>query len=107
MRVTRTVGAALTTGVLAGSLFMAAPASALQIVPQPAPDAAELCRSAEGEGFLFGVTTRGECVNILKGPSSESSSSFIAGICGSDRVQFLSGATNKGECVKVLSSFRS
>ncbi len=85
VRLTRTVGAALSAGALAGSLFMAAPASALQIVPQPAPDAAEFCRAAGEGSFLFGVTTRGECVNILKGPSSENSTSFIAGICGCDR----------------------
>ena len=107
VRLTRTVGGALSAGALAGSLFMAAPASALQIVPQPAPDAGEFCRAADEGGFLFGVTTRGECVNILKGPSSDNSISFIAGICGSDLFQSLSGTTNKGECIKAVMSFSS
>src|SRR5215208_2482834 len=69
----------------------------------PANDAAELCRELDEVGQLEAVgVTRGECVNILKGPSSENANNFIAGRCGLDIVQAALGVENKGQCIKLL-----
>jgi hypothetical protein len=84
---------ALSTTVLGATGAWAAPAS----------DVAEACREIDeaGELALLGLT-RGECVNFLKGPSSEHSNNFVAAFCGIDLVQLGLGVTNKGQCIKAF-----
>lgn len=76
-----------------------APANAV-----PANDAAELCRALDEAGALEQFSpgaTRGDCVNLYKGPSSENANNFIAGACGLDFVQALFDTSNKGQCIKA------
>src|SRR5215212_5380622 len=69
----------------------------------PANEAAERCRALDEAGVLEDAgVTRGECVNILKQPSSENANNFIAGRCGLDIVQAALGVENKGQCIKLL-----
>ena len=51
----------------------------------------------DDEGVTFG-----ECVNFVKGPSTEQSTNFIAGLCGLDFALELTGTTNKGQCIRFL-----
>ena len=91
-------------GLVVAMGALAAPAGATHGPPHvPANEAAELCRALDESGELdeFGVT-RGECVNILKGPASENANNFIAALCGAEEVQEATGTTNKGQCIKVL-----
>jgi hypothetical protein len=69
----------------------------------PASDAAEACRQIDeaGELALLGLT-RGECVNLLKGSSSDRSSNLIAAFCGLDEVQIAFGVSSKGQCIKAF-----
>jgi hypothetical protein len=69
----------------------------------PANEVAAICRQLDAEGVLAAAgVTRGECVNILKGPSSANANNFIAGLCGLDEVLEFTGTTNKGQCIQVL-----
>lgn len=83
---------------LAVATMLAVPADAA-----PAQDAVEFCKMLAEEGVLKdeGVTF-GECVTILKGPSSENSNNVIAGACGIDGIVADFGASNKGQCIKLL-----
>ena len=74
--------------------------------PTGANDAAEFCRFLDEEGVLdeFGVT-RGECVNLVKGPASANANNFVAGLCGIDFVQEDLGVSNKGQCIKAINAF--
>lgn len=65
--------------------------------------AVDFCRELDEAGELeeAGVTF-GECVNIIKGPSSENANNFVAGLCGLDEALVLTGTTNKGQCIKAL-----
>ncbi len=87
--------------VLVSSIGFASPTAAQQDVP--ANEAAEFCRELDAAGVLDdeGVT-RGECVNILRGPASENANNFIAGLCGLDFALEVTETTNKGQCIKVL-----
>ena len=71
--------------------------------PTNAAEVAELCRQADEEGILdeFGIT-RGECVNLGKGPASENANNFVAALCGLDALQESVGATNKGQCIQAV-----
>jgi hypothetical protein len=86
--------------VLLSSVAFATPTMAQGV---PANDAAEICRSLDEEGVLdeFGVT-RGECVNLFKGPASANANNFIAAVCGVDFIQENLGVSNKGQCIKVV-----
>jgi len=98
-----TKGALVTAAVAAliGGTFLAPAAYAA-----PANDAAATCKAIDDDGGLdqAGIT-RGECVNLIKGPASEQSNNFIAAVCGFEFVQDVTGTTNKGQCIKVLRSF--
>ena len=89
--------------VLISSVAFATPTMAQNDVP--ANEAAEFCRMLDEEGVLDDPSlqiTRGECVNILKGPSNENANNFIAGVCGATSVQEFTETTSKGQCIKVL-----
>ena len=89
--------------VLISSVAFATPTMAQNDVP--ANEAAEFCRMLDEEGVLDDPSlqiTRGECVNILKGPSNENANNFIAGACGATSVQEFTETTSKGQCIKVL-----
>jgi hypothetical protein len=87
---------------MAGALVFAAPGVA---AAQPADNAAELCRQLDEQGELeFLGVTRGECVNLVKGPASPRANNFIAAICGIDFVQQFTGTTNKGQCIQAFRS---
>jgi hypothetical protein len=96
----RRIGAGLAVAALAFSTVVLGATGA---GAAPAGDAAEACRQIDdaGELALLGVT-RGECVNLLKGPSSGRSDNFAAAFCGLDDLQLLLGGTNKGQCIKAL-----
>ena len=67
-------------------------------------EAAEICRQMDEAGELeqLGVT-RGECVNVVAGPSNENANNTLAGLCGTDLFQRFTRTTNKGQCIQVLS----
>jgi hypothetical protein len=76
--------------------------SSVAVAQSDASVAAEMCRALDESGDLedLGIT-RGECVNILKGPSSEQANNRIAGLCGETGIQAFFGVTNKGQCIKA------
>ena len=86
--------------VLISSVAFAAPAAG----QSNAPGAAELCREIDDEGEFNDVycITRGECVNLVKGPGSEQSNNVAAAICGSELVRAIFGGTNKGQCIQEV-----
>ncbi len=87
--------------VLISSVAFAAPAAA----QSDSSAAAEFCRMLDEEGVLDDPSlqiTRGECVNLVKGPSSANANNFIAAACGATIVQEFTETTNKGQCIKVL-----
>ena len=94
--------AVLSLGVAAIAGVVIAPTS---VSAAPARDAAAACRSLDEADRLerFGLT-RGECVNILKGPASERSNNFIVGLCSYSFAPALTGTTNRGQCIQVLRS---
>ena len=66
------------------------------------PTPPETCRQLDEAGILDRPDidlTRGECVNILKGPSNPEASNRFAGSCSFPSVQEFFGATNKGQCI--------
>ncbi len=86
--------------ILSLTLGFAGTASAQSL---PANDAAELCRVLDEAGVLDELgLTRGECVNLFKGPASENANNFIAAICGVESSQEFTGTSNKGQCIKVV-----
>ena len=93
---------------LAGWSLTVTPGSAAAQVPpipepKPANQAAEACRQFDEAGLLAALgVTRGECVNLHKGPVSENANNFIAAACSTPTGLTLTGTTNKGQCIKVL-----
>ena len=71
--------------------------------PGGATDAVAACQELDEDGELDAAgVTFGECVNILKGPSSENANNQIAGLCGIDEILTITGAKNKGQCIKIV-----
>jgi hypothetical protein len=97
MRVKSQIAAAGVAGLLAATM-PAIPAEAA-----PARDAAAICRKLDAKGVLTRAkATRGECVNLFKGPSSPKANNQIAAACGIDFLQRFLGVNNKGQCIKEL-----
>jgi hypothetical protein len=93
--------------VLVASIGFAASATAGVPEPTPPPGAsgfATACRAHDETGLLDQIgLTRGECVALLSGQSSEHLSRYLAGVCGAEVIQALYGTTTKGQCIRVVS----
>ncbi len=93
------IAAVAATALLASTLW-AVPAHAA-----PATGAVEFCQEfQEAGGLEDAAITFGECVNIVKGPSSGNATNDYAGLCGLDNALVITGTTNKGHCIDVLKS---
>ena len=93
----------LLLSMLALPLLASGLTASATVAPGGAKDAVALCQAADEAGNLDAEgATFGECVNFVKGPSTEQSTNFIAGLCGLDFALELTGTTNKGQCIKVV-----
>jgi len=101
MTLKRLFGLVALLTVLVSSIGFASPTVA-QVGPGNS-EAARFCRAVEADGLLGPRdVTRGECINIFKGPASANATNFFAGLCGNKGLQERLGTPNKGQCIKVL-----
>lgn len=98
MSLKRTAVVVALLALLVAPAVLGADAAARSDEPTPT----ETCRQLDEAGILDRPTidlTRGECVNIFKGPSNPEATNFLAGACSIPSRQEFFGATNKGQCI--------